>query len=515
MYFQAKSAMRINVRIRKVGLVLLAALVLPGSGYAEEHPLPALNLDLSQTTVSGISSGAFMAVQFAVAHSATVRGVAATAGGPYFCAGQDAWAGAGVGKAIARCMQGDPAYPAQPISDGDLAQMAAAARSWAGKGLIDSVDNLQNQRVWLFHGYNDGIVKKPVGDALFRWYGAFVPAGGVFYKDGLKAGHAQISASCGGDGAECQPCAVTGGDFINACADDRTPAQAYDAAGAALQFFYGPLQRTASASLSGAPQRFDQRPYIRRNGKAIDPLKASMADSGYLYVPAACAAGQPCRLHVAFHGCQQQAGENGSPFARRAGYNEWADANRIVVLYPQTAATGAAPLTPFNPQGCWDWWGYNDFSFDLAGHYATRDGAQISAVWRMLEQLAKGAGGTLPAPAAAGAAPSLAVIDASAKQLVLAWSAIRGAAAYRVERDGREVGRVNGGALSWVDNGLAASSAYSYTVRAIDASGNTGPAATAVTAQTGKAAPFCDPYFSLAQNRAVNRYNLPSNKTCP
>lgn len=495
---------------------LWLVLALQGSALADDRPLPALNIDLAQTTVSGISSGAFMAVQFAVAHSATVRGVAATAGGPYFCAGKDSWAGAGASKAIAHCMQGDPAYPALPISDGDLAQMAAAARTWAGKGLIDSVDNLQNQRVWLFHGYNDGIVKKPVGDALFQWYSGFVPAGGVFYKDGLKAGHAQISANCGSDNTACQPCAVTGGDFINACADERAPTQNYDAAGAALQFFYGPLQRTAGEALSGAPQAFDQRPYIRRNGKAIDPLKASMADSGYLYVPAACTAGQPCRLHVAFHGCQQQAGEHGSPFAKRAGFNEWADANRIVVLYPQTAATSAVPLTPYNPQGCWDWWGYNDFSFDMAGHYATRDGAQISAVWRMLEQLAKGAGAAIPAPSPAGTgAPDLSIIDTSASQAVLAWSAIRGAVAYRIERDGREVGRVNGSVLSWVDNGLAAQGRYNYSVRAIDTGGNAGPAATAVTAQTGKAAPFCDPYFSLAQNRSVNRYNLPSNKTCP
>lgn len=499
----------------KIAGVWLLLLALHGSALADDRPLPALNIDLSQTTVSGISSGAFMAVQFAVAHSATVRGVAATAGGPYFCAGKDSWAGAGVSKVIAHCMQGDPAYPAQPISESDLAQMAASAVAWAGKGLIDGVDHLQKQRVWLFHGYNDGIVKKPVSDALFQWYSGFVPAGGVFYKDGLKAGHAQISASCGGDGVDCQPCAVTGGDFINACADEQAPMQNYDAAGAALQFFYGPLQRTAGESLSAGPQAFDQRPFIRRNGKAIDPLKASMADSGYLYVPSACAAGQSCRLHVAFHGCQQQAGPTGSTFATRAGFNEWADANRIVVLYPQTAATSAVPLTPYNPQGCWDWWGYNDFSFDMPGHFATRDGAQISAVWRMVQQLGKGTGAAAPAVPSA-AVPSVSVIDAAAGQVVLGWTPVAGAAVYRIERDGSEVGRLDAGpVLTWVDHGLAAEGSYRYAVRVVDAGGKPGTASATVAAQTGKAAPFCDPYFSLAQNRKVNRYNLPTNKTCP
>ncbi len=33
------------------------------------QPLPALGTDADQTTVSGISSGGFMAVQFHVAHS--------------------------------------------------------------------------------------------------------------------------------------------------------------------------------------------------------------------------------------------------------------------------------------------------------------------------------------------------------------------------------------------------------------------------------------------------------------
>lgn len=50
--------------------------------------LPGYQADLSQTTVSGLSSGGFMAAQFAVAYSATVAGAGIIAGGPYFCSGQ-------------------------------------------------------------------------------------------------------------------------------------------------------------------------------------------------------------------------------------------------------------------------------------------------------------------------------------------------------------------------------------------------------------------------------------------
>ena len=41
-------------------------------------------------------------------------------------------------------------------------------------------------------------------------------------------------------------------------------------------------------------------------------------------------------------------------FVTQAGYNEVAELNNIVILYPQAIAT----TVPLNPQGCWDWWGY-------------------------------------------------------------------------------------------------------------------------------------------------------------
>ena len=59
----------------------------------------------------------------------------------------------------------------------------------------------------------------------------------------------------------------------------------------------------------------------------------------------------------------------------REGYNRWAETNRLIVLYPRVEAS------LFNPRGCWDWWGYSGTG------YATKDGAQIRAVWGMLERL--------------------------------------------------------------------------------------------------------------------------------
>ena len=92
-----------------------------------------------------------------------------------------------------------------------------------------------------------------------------------------------------------------------------------------------------------------------------------LADVGFVYVPKSCAAGETCGLHIALHGCQQNADAVGESFARDAGYNRWADARHLVVLYPQTRASYA----PLNPKACWDWWGYSGTDYD------TQQGVQL------------------------------------------------------------------------------------------------------------------------------------------
>ena len=45
--------------------------------------------------------------------------------------------------------------------------------------------------------------------------------------------------------------------------------------------------------------------------------------------------GRTVSLHVAFHGCEQGVDKIHELFFRDAGYNAWADANHVIVLYPQ------------------------------------------------------------------------------------------------------------------------------------------------------------------------------------
>ena len=80
-------------------------------------------------------------------------------------------------------------------------------------------------------------------------------------------------------------------------------------------------------------------------------------------------------MHIAFHGCAQNRAAVGDAFVRDTGFARWADGNRLIVLFPQTAS-GAT-----NPQGCWDWWGYTGRA------YLTTEGPQIEAVHRMLMRL--------------------------------------------------------------------------------------------------------------------------------
>ena len=542
--------------------------------------LPKLRIDLAETTVSGISSGAYMAVQMGVVKSRLVRGVAATAGGPYMCA-----TNGDVGSstaAVSRCMQGDPMMPPAATdrlvdaSDGtftysfqgkaqrDVERMARGQR-------IDPLGGIGRQAIWVFHGYNDGIVKLPVSQALVGWYTgrhpngrsasgmtARLPASQVFHKDDLNAGHAQISTAC--TGSHCNPCDVQGGAFINSC---PLPAQApYDAAGSALQMFYGRLTRTGTDSLGGRFLSFGQQPYLKLiDGKT--PVKASdeiaMGEEGYLYVPKACEDGSTtCRLHIAFHGCMQSATDMGRVtgrrdyFARNAGVNEWADQNRIVVLYPQAMPTNAVSGTalsaavnpmsaprdvlgslgqamasydmsrPFNPMGCWDWWGYNDDVPARAlsgqwpvGSFASSQGVQIAAVWRMAEQLADPAlTGTL-ARAAATAGPSeVTVLDRTATQVLLRWEPVQDASGYKVYRTGGPGGAVASETAQpfFADSLLAPQTTYSYVVHAVTKGSE--KALNTVTATTAKAPPPCDPYFSLAQNKVVGRDNKPLDKTC-
>jgi len=67
-------------------------------------------------------------------------------------------------------------------------------------------------------------------------------------------------------------------------------------------------------------------------------------------------------------------------YARRAGFNEWAEANGIVVLYPQLHY-GSRAMDAAQADDCWDQTGTTGEA------WSDRDGQQVRAVRAMVERL--------------------------------------------------------------------------------------------------------------------------------
>ena len=132
------------MRVFRLIPTLLALMLLSNAATAATaaEKLPALGADPTKTSTSGLSSGAFMALQYDVAFSASTIGVGVVAGGPYNCFGVN-------GGDIHTCMQGAPKGAAS----------YAAAQGFANLRQIDSIDHLASQKIYMFSGTNDLVVK--------------------------------------------------------------------------------------------------------------------------------------------------------------------------------------------------------------------------------------------------------------------------------------------------------------------------------------------------------------------
>ncbi|TKB46326.1 extracellular catalytic domain type 2 short-chain-length polyhydroxyalkanoate depolymerase [Thalassotalea mangrovi] len=321
-------------------LVCLSACEQQGS--ASPDPELELNLDLQQTTVSGLSSGAYMAHQLHIAYSDKIKGAALLAGGPYGCAKGD------LNTALSECMAIENAM--------DIAPLVELAKQAQEKGDIAPLANIAGHPVWIFHGTTDNRVNDKVTQASADFYAELGATPKTEFA--MEAGHGFPTESQG------VPCDSTAEPFINQCN--------YDAAGTLLKHLYGDLNTKAEAA-NGKLVEINQEDFVAANANN------TLADTGYAYVPASCMSGEECRIHIALHGCKQNAEAIDKTFVTDTGYNAWADTNKIVVLYPQTKSSFA----PLNPNACWDWWGYT------GAEYQSRNGAQMQQVINMAEGLAK------------------------------------------------------------------------------------------------------------------------------
>ncbi len=320
-------------------LLGLAAIVcVAGCAEAPEpaYTGPSFDLDPERISVSGISAGAYMAGQMHIAMSGTIKGAGLIAGGPYNCAQNS------LSNALENCTKEGSV---------DVGVLQASMNASADAGAIDELANLEGSPVWLFRSPTDPLVRKGLLDATATQYADL--GADVAVVDDIEAAHGVPTLDTGA------ACDSFESPYLNACN--------YDAAGQILAKIHGDLEPRGEAT--------GELLTVTVPGAA----DVSLLSDAFLYVPAACAAGERCGLHVFFHGCSQSSELVGDAVARGAGFNEWADMNRLLVLYPQVKASKIAPM---NPLGCFDWWGYTD------EHYATRDGVQVRAVATLMKALA-------------------------------------------------------------------------------------------------------------------------------
>lgn len=301
-------------------------------------------------TVSGISSGAYMAQQFHMAHSSVVSGAGVIAGGPFYCAKNQ------ITDALNRCMKTMMGVPR-----GD--ESVREAKRAEGAGEIDSLNNLLHSKIFVLAGTEDQTVLPTIGQILVNTYSEFgVPVQNIRFVRDMKVGHAFPTENFG------NPCATPSkSPWVSNCGRDI--------AGEILQHLTGPLlpKKTPVAT---AFKKYEQ---LSQVGLDDDKANISLSKTGYAYVPESCEGGN-CQIHVAFHGCQQTYDEIKDTFVKNAGYNSWAESNRIIILYPQAIKS----YVPNNPNGCWDWWGYT------SAKYHTKQGPQMKVVMKNIEDLRNG-----------------------------------------------------------------------------------------------------------------------------
>lgn len=338
----------------------LSALSLPGVGAAlpaAAEDLPKLGIALPATSVSGLSSGAYMAGQIEVAHSKDIVGAGIVAGGPFACAETASsqlfpywpivlWQNAT--QAANACMKDDWGAP-------DADKLAKRAKELAEDGKIDDLSGLADDKVYLFSGNEDQTVVRSVVEAAKHFYAAAgVPEGSITLVE-KEGGHAFLTETEG------TACGLSQDPYVSDCD--------YDQAKAILEWIYGVPLAAPSPSPTGKFIVFDQSAFS-------DGVPNGLANEGVVYVPEDCVTHPGCRLHIALHGCEQAREKVGDAFIEKTGFARYADTNRLVVLFPQIAGSMV------NPHGCWDWWGYSDID------YLAKDAPQIKAVWAMAERLA-------------------------------------------------------------------------------------------------------------------------------
>lgn len=342
---------------------------LPSFGTQGEH------------SISGLSSGAFMTVQMSIAHSSKFMGAGVVAGGPYRSAETFPRAAPSASTA---CILNSLYVAMTPLTEftaPDVDALIALARNTRR---IDDLAHVARQRVYIFTGRSDKVVNQFVVRKTRDFYERLGVTGEALkFVDDVDAGHCLITSNPDDTAplSENRPPYINFGGFM----------QSHDI----LRHIYPDLRPPGPAR--GELRLFRQAEFVEGR-----PDGAGLSDKAFYYVPSAVLDGAPARgVHLVMHGCKQgfefqdfvgglrnrDEAPYGARYVTRTGYLEAAEANDLLLLFPQVSGTDDTLFQ--NPDGCWDWWGYASEDPEAPDYY-TQDAVQIRAVNAMLDRLAGG-----------------------------------------------------------------------------------------------------------------------------
>jgi hypothetical protein len=327
---------------------VIAVLAIAAAGLARAAaPLPRLNVDAAKTTVSGLSSGAFMANQLGYAYSAPSRASACLP----------------VALHVRRPQQLHGVHVQRDDQRSMLNTMQADINNWSGTS-NDNKSNVANQKIFMFVGTSDYTVgPNPMNGVQTQYANSGVPAANLTYVSGPAP---RTSFPTDFDATGDNACNSSASPYISNCG--------YDGAGAMFAKFYGALNARNNAPPAGNYIQFDQTAFSTNPG--LSPSRLGLR------------AGQLRRRR----GLQGARGAARLPAElrhhRRQVHQEYrlyalGDTNSIIVLFPQTKVDNTSRSTSAsgslaNANGCWDWIGWYGTNFAQKSGCSRRPSRQWS-----------------------------------------------------------------------------------------------------------------------------------------
>lgn len=237
------------------------------------------------------------------------------------------------------------------------------------QNLIDDPVNLRRKPVVLFSGKNDWVVWTKVMESVEQ---QIVPFLGV---PPLKLFDSSASHVWSLDHGQCScgSCAFfLASDLccnVNNCG--------LDLSGRMLTAFSGVAPKPRVSARAEGLRWVDQWQYMPED--AFPKGNAStLLQWAIVYVPSGCEGEQlaRCARHINYHGCTDNTWSERLLWVDNIDLNEYAEANDIVVVYPQAAGSVESGV------GCWNWASYEDDPL-----FDTKHGVQLQTILKLVDHL--------------------------------------------------------------------------------------------------------------------------------